>query len=131
MKSKKKVKSWPVVEILNLWDFVFSKLSIPENFAYYSFPNKSRRNKLLNVDKTVKMVSVENKNFINSRVPHVILGEIPESWLFASPQKFVNICKSLLFLAKHYRGPLDAMWPSLLGEIIAAELQVSGLFFVF
>lgn len=70
-------------------------------------------------------------SLISSRVPHVILGEIPESWLFASPQEFVSICKSLLSLAKHCRGPLDAMWPSVLGEIIAAEPQVSGLFFMF
>lgn len=78
------------------------------------------------------MLYVENKNFINqfkSATCHH--GEVPDSWLFAPPQKFLSICKSLLTLAKHCRGPLDAMWPSLVGEVTAAEPQVSGFFFVF
>lgn len=60
-----------------------------------------------------------------------MFGEIPASWLFASLQKFVSTFKSLISLAEYCRSPLDAMWPSLLGEIIAAEPQVSGLFFMF
>lgn len=129
MWNLKKEKSWPVLEILG---FCFFKWSILENLAYYSFPNKIRGNKLLNVDNTVKMLCVETRiALISSRVPHVILGEILDSWLFASLEKFVSICKSLQSLAKHCKDNVDGMWPFLLGEIIVAEPQVSGLFFVF
>lgn len=129
MWNLKKEKSWPVLEILG---FCFFKWSILENLAYNSFSNKIRGNKLLNVDKTVKMLCVETRiTLINSRVPHVVLGEIPGSWLFASLQKFVSICKSLLSLAKPCKDNVVGMWPFLLSEIIVAEPQVSGLFLMF
>lgn len=81
--------------------------------------------------KEIKCCMLKTKiSLTNSRVLQVILSEKclnPGYRLFASPQKFLSICKSLLSLVERCSSLLDALWPSLLGEVlfIAAEAQAS------